>query len=83
MMPFLALSARCRRARARVASRATWTWAWQAVERVTEYLAALPPEDVVSVAAPTIAACDALLKLAHSADNPQGTVCHTASPTLD
>ena len=48
--------------------------AWQAVERVTEYLAALPPEDVASVAAPTIAACDALLKLAHSADNPQGTV---------
>lgn len=47
--------------------------AMEAVERVAEYLAALPPADVASVAAATIGACDAMLKLAHSVDNPGGT----------
>ena len=47
--------------------------AMEAVERVSEYLAALPPADVASVSAPTSAACDAMLRLAHSVDNPQGT----------
>eukprot|EP00966_Prymnesium_polylepis_P232293 5372920-Prymnesium_polylepis.1 len=47
--------------------------AMEALDRATEYLAALTPLEVSTLAPPTMAACDALLKHARSVDNPQGT----------
>ena len=45
----------------------------EVMERISEYLSALPPEDVYALSADTTTACNGLLKIAHSADNPEGT----------
>lgn len=43
------------------------------VDRTSEYLTALPAEAVAMLAVPTMRACDALLKVAHTAEQPSGT----------
>merc|ERR1719335_1642352 len=43
------------------------------VDRTSEYLTALPAEAVAMLALPTTRACDALLKIAHTAEQPSGT----------
>ena len=43
------------------------------IDRVSEYLAAMPPETVALFSASTVRACDALLTLVHSHDTPLGT----------
>ena len=47
--------------------------AMAAIDRLSEYLTALKTADVALLAPPTSAACDALLKLARSKANPQGS----------
>jgi hypothetical protein len=42
------------------------------VDRVAEYLAAMPPEAVAMLAARAVRACDALLRVARTADQPAG-----------
>ena len=44
----------------------------EAVARVTEHLATLPPADVVTMSPAVHEACDALLAVARGADNPDG-----------
>lgn len=46
--------------------------AMSVVDRVSEYLAAMPPEAVAMLAARAVRACDALLRVAHTTDQPQG-----------
>ena len=44
-----------------------------AIDRTAEYLAALPAEAVAMLATQAARSCDALLAIAHSADQPRGT----------
>ena len=43
------------------------------MERISEYLSALPPAEVSALSEDTKNACDKLLQLAHTIDHPEGT----------